>query len=69
MNWLMQWLDRRRVKELQLKISEMKAEAEAAKDDRLTLSACTVTHRIALLERAVQNLEQRQVVHGRSQAH
>jgi len=59
MNWLTQWADRRRVKELQAKISEMKTEAEAAKEDRLTLSACTISHRIALLEQAVQKLEQR----------
>jgi hypothetical protein len=59
MNWLSQWLDRRRVKELQAKITEMKSEAEAAKEDRLALSACTISHRIALLEQAVQKLEQR----------
>lgn len=59
MNWLSQWLDRRRVKDLQAKISEMKSEAEAAKEDRLALSACTISHRIALLEQAVQKLEQR----------
>jgi hypothetical protein len=66
MNWLSQWLDRRRVKELQAKISDMKSEAEAAKEDRLALSACTISHRIALLEQAVQKLEQRGA--GSSQA-
>jgi hypothetical protein len=66
MNWLSQWLDRRRVKELQAKISDMKSEAEAAKEDRLALSACTISHRIALLEQAVQKLEQRGT--GSSQA-
>jgi hypothetical protein len=68
MNWLSQWMDRRRVKELQAKISEMKSEAEAVKDDRLALSACTISSRIALLEQAVQKLEQRQVGAGRPPA-
>jgi hypothetical protein len=64
MNWLTQWLDRRRVKELQVKISDMKQEAEAAKEDRLTLSACTISHRIALLEQAVQKIEQKHSADG-----
>ena len=64
MNWLTQWLDRKRIKELQTKISDMKSEAEAAKEDRLALSACTISHRIALLEQAVQKIEQRQPAGG-----
>ncbi len=64
MNWLSQWVDRRRVKELQAKISEMKSEAEALKDDRLALSACTISHRVALLEQAVRKIEQRQISAG-----
>jgi hypothetical protein len=64
MNWLRQWLDRKRIKELQTKISDMKSEAEAAKEDRLALSACTISHRVALLEQAVQKIEQRQPTSG-----
>jgi hypothetical protein len=60
MNWLKKWIERDRLKALKLKISVMKIEAKAAEDDCLKLSACTISSRIALLEKAVKKIEQEQ---------
>lgn len=60
MNWLKRWIERDRVKALKLKISQMKIEAKAAEDDCLMLSACTISSRIALLEKAVKKIEVQQ---------
>jgi len=57
MNWLEKWIARRRVKALKSKISEMKQDAKAAQEDQLALSAATITHRIELLEKAVEKIE------------
>lgn len=57
MKWLERWVARRRVKALKSKISEMKQDAKAAQEDRLALSAATITHRIELLEKAVEKIE------------
>lgn len=57
MNWLERWVARRRVKALKSKIAEMKQDAKAAQEDRLALSAATITHRIELLEKAVEKIE------------
>jgi hypothetical protein len=57
MNWIQRWMDRRRVKDLKIKIAQMKTEAEAAELDHLMLSACTISQRIQLLEKAVDKLE------------
>lgn len=57
MNWLKKWTARRRAKELRAKITEMKHDAQTAKEDFLMLSACTISHRIRLLERAAEKIE------------
>lgn len=57
MKWLERWVARRRVNALKSKISEMKEDARAAQEDQLALSAATITHRIELLEKAVEKIE------------
>lgn len=57
MNWLKKWAAQRQAKELRAKITEMKHEAQTAEEDFLMLSACTISHRIQLLERAAEKIE------------
>lgn len=62
MNWLQNWLDRRRVKALKAKIERMKIEAKNAEVVPLMPAVETITHRIrrerlVVLERAIEKIE------------
>lgn len=62
MNWIMNWLDKRRVKDLKRRISQMKAKAEEVEAElRMptleTISGRILQERIELLEKAVEKLE------------
>ncbi len=62
MNWLKNWLDRRRVKALKAKIERMKIEAKKAELVPLMPAVETISHRIrrerlVVLERAIEKIE------------
>lgn len=62
MNWITRWLDKRRVKDLKRRISQMKIKAEEVEAElRMptleTISGRILHERIELLEKAVEKLE------------
>ena len=65
MEWIQNWLDKRRVKSLKKKIARMKIEAEAAEIEPLMPAVETISPRIrrerlVVLERAVEKIEHQQ---------
>ncbi|MDB5763466.1 MAG: hypothetical protein JWQ21_2461 [Herminiimonas sp.] len=65
MNWIEQWMERRRVKALKIKIERMKSEAKEAEVEPLmpaveTISRRILLERIVVLEKAMEKIESQQ---------
>jgi hypothetical protein len=74
MEWIRNWLDRRRIKALKRKVARMRIEAEAAEVEPLMPAVETISHRIrkerlVVLERAVEKIEQQQTSSAQSPEH
>ena len=62
MNWITRWLDKRRVKNLKRRISQMKMKVEEVEAELLmptveTISGRILRERIVVLEKAVEKIE------------
>lgn len=65
MNWITNWLDKRRVNALKRRISRMKVKAEEAEVEPLmpmveTISGRILRERIMVLEKAIEKLDSQQ---------